>query len=46
VVTKKTREEDDRLRKELQNADMGKFEKAIKAALRHSPKKKSKRKNA
>jgi len=38
-VTPATRKEDDRLRKELANADIGKFKKAIKAAFRTSPKK-------
>ena len=37
-----TRKEDERLRKELESADMGKFKKAIKSAL-HPPKKKQKK---
>ena len=41
-VTPATRKEDERLRKELANADMGKFKRAIKAALRPSPKKQTK----
>jgi hypothetical protein len=33
VVTEKTRQEDDRIREELRNADMEKFKKALKPLM-------------
>jgi hypothetical protein len=44
TVTPATRKEDDRLRDALKNADMGKFERAVKAALKPVTKDKAKRK--
>jgi hypothetical protein len=38
-VSSNTRKEDDRLRKELANADLGKFKKAIKSILTPTKKK-------
>jgi len=44
AITQNTRDADEKLRKELEHADLGKFKKAVKKVLAPSPKTSSKKK--